>query len=168
MNQRQEEHFTQDAVSAIIRRALPKSKGNTVSYQDMLETAEELGIDRESLEAAISEHRAAEDRDRLREEWHEKSREKFRSEILSYVGVSIFLSVIDFLTEGGPWCHWVVLIWGAGLIGYAFEVYFPDREKLESKLDEMQKEQANETQPQSADAGELGSRRSECCGPRTM
>ncbi len=57
-----------------------------------------------------------------------KDIKEFWSHLAWYIGICIFLTMIDIVTGGGiNWAYWVYFGWGIGVVAHAFNVYGPER-----------------------------------------
>jgi hypothetical protein len=115
--------YTQEDVNAILRRALERPElASGLSHRELIETAEEVGIEPTALERAITEV----DRERalgaLREEWRLEKKTALRTSLITWAWVSLLLFFIDVVTPGGPWFHWVLVPWGLLLILRALQL----------------------------------------------
>ncbi len=67
---------------------------------------------------------------------------------LTYIGVMVLLFLIDFLTGGGWWFYWPLLVWGIGIIAHTFTVFgiagFLGSEWEEKKLKDLMKKMNRE------------------------
>jgi len=117
--------YTTDEVTRIIRRALAKKKEEAVSHQDLLQTAEELGLDPETLKAAIKEERAAFERETAVKEKLQRKKAGFRRHLWSFVIVNAGLFAINAATPGPWWFQWPFLGLGIGLAFNFRAAYFP-------------------------------------------
>lgn len=104
--------YTGEEASHIIRLALEKRRSDMISHQDLISTAEELGLDEATIKAAIRKDlalRRLARRARLKKKafnWH----------LYSYIGVNSVLFIINALTPGPWWFQWSVFGWGIGLL----------------------------------------------------
>ena len=55
MNEFSSRQYDNDEVNRIIRRALKLDNEDTISHQDLIDTAREIGLDPQIVEAAITE-----------------------------------------------------------------------------------------------------------------
>ena len=53
MNEFSSRQYDTDAVNRIIRRALKLKRAHGISYQDLIDTAAEIGLDPQAVETAI-------------------------------------------------------------------------------------------------------------------
>ena len=72
----------------------------------------------------------------------------FYIHLVTYVGVMVLLFLIDFLTGGGWWFYWPLLVWGIGIIAHTFAVFgiagFLGSEWEEKKLKDLMKKMNRE------------------------
>ena len=117
--------YTSDEVTRIIRRALEMKREETVSHQDLLQTAEELGLDPDTLSAAIEKEKAEFEKEAAQEERLLRKKTKFRHHLWSYIIVNSGLFLINAVTPGPWWFQWPLLGWGIGLAFRFRAAYFP-------------------------------------------
>lgn len=140
--------YTQQEVTEILKRAMKQQslKEQDLSHDELLEMADEVGIDRAALESAtvdLAESRADElaREEDARELAQERSRllEGFAFSLLVYLGVGAMLYFVDTRFTGGTWYYWVLMGWGIGLLFRLRSVFFPRhslerRKKREAKM----------------------------------
>lgn len=72
----------------------------------------------------------------------------FYIHLVTYIGVMVLLFLIDFLTGGGWWFYWPLLVWGIGIIAHTFTVFgiagFLGSEWEEKKLKDLMKKMNRE------------------------
>lgn len=116
--------YTREEMEEIFRRAAEHTAFaqpgvDAIRYEDLVAAAREVGIDPASvehvargIEAGRAElARKTEDDAIVAQELAER-RHRARRSLLTYAIVSTFLAIVDFVTPGGPWAHWVALVWG--------------------------------------------------------
>ncbi len=127
--------YSQEEVTEILKRALRQQslRSQNLSHDELVEMADEVGIDREALEAAttdLAQTRAEElvRQTETRELAEERTRlfSKFAFSLLTYVIVNAILYLIDRRFTGGTWYYWVLLGWGIGLLFQLRRVFFPE------------------------------------------
>ncbi len=131
--------FTSDEVDRIIRRALKDQGGDTVSQEELFETAKELGIDPGKLEAAIEQDRVESQKASAREAWLKRQKDGFNRHLWSYISVNVLLFLINVFTPGVWWFQWPLLGWGIGLANHYRVAFMPSEEQIEKGIREMQK-----------------------------
>ncbi len=126
--------FTNDEVNAILQRALAQQGGGNatgLTYDDLLETARELGIDPSQVEAALSEHERESEIEAARAAWRVRRKKKFFEHLRSYVIVNVALILISVMSDSGGWFVWPLLGWGIGLMFDASDTFFPKERSIE-------------------------------------
>lgn len=117
--------YTSEAVTRIIRRALEMKREETVSHQDLLQTAEELGLDPDTLEEAIKKEKAEFEKEAAEKERLQRRKDGFRRHLWSFAIVNTGLFLINALTPGVWWFQWPLLAWGMGLALKYRSAYYP-------------------------------------------
>ena len=117
--------YTVQEVTRIIRRALEMRREETVSHQDLLQTAEELGLDQDTLEKAIEEERTAVKRAAAEKERGRKRKDGFRRHLWGFAVVNTGLFLINVFTPGPWWFQWPLLGWSIGLAFSYRAAYHP-------------------------------------------
>ena len=79
-----ENKYTSEEVTRIIRRALEMKREETVSHQDLLLTAEELGLDAETVAEAIEKDKAEFEKERAQKERQQRRKAGFRRHLNSF------------------------------------------------------------------------------------
>ena len=126
-------HYTPEEVTAIVRRALNgQSPSDSISYKELLETAKDLGVSPERLEAAVREQEEDGEMDEAREKWRRRRRQQFiNGHLRAYLIVNGFLFLLDLVTTGGVWFFYPMLGWGIGLAFDASAAFHPDERHVE-------------------------------------
>jgi hypothetical protein len=126
--------YSQEEVNEILKRALRQQslQKKTLSHDELVEMASEVGIDRESLEAAtadLAQSREAEimQHESARELAEERARRfsRFVYSLLTYLIVGVFLYFIDMKTGGGTWYFWPILGFAIALAFQVRGIVFP-------------------------------------------
>ena len=133
MNEFSSEQFSKDEVDRIIRRALKLKKEDSITHQELVDTAGEFGIDPETLEAAVEADKQEFEKERARKTKLMRSKARFHRHLWSYLIVIGALLIINIMTPGPWWFQWPALGWGIGLAFNFKAAYFP-----------VQKDRANE------------------------
>lgn len=109
--------YTQEDVNAILRRALERPElASGLSHRELLETAEEVGIERAAIERAITEVDRERELEALREQWQIEKKTALRTSLITWAFMSLILVLVDVFTPGGPWFYWVLAPWGLLLL----------------------------------------------------
>ncbi len=131
--------YDSDEVTRIIRRALKLKQEDTISHQDLIDTAEEIGIDPQLLETAIKQEQREFKKERIRKARSKRRKVGFYSHLWSYLIVNAALLLINNFTPGPWWFQWSVLGWGIGLAFHFKAIYFPHGKRFENKIKLKQK-----------------------------
>jgi hypothetical protein len=127
--------YSQEEVNEILKRALRQQslQKQTLSHDELVEMAAEVGIDRSSLEAAtadLAQSREAEimQHETAREIAEERSRRfsRFVYSLLTYLIVGVLLYFIDMKTGGGTWFFWPLLGFTVALAFQVRGILFPE------------------------------------------
>ncbi|HKQ68083.1 MAG TPA: 2TM domain-containing protein [Polyangiaceae bacterium] len=132
--------YSQDEVTEILKRALRQQslRHQVLSHDELIEMADEVGIDREALEAATADLAQSRQADLLREtEARELAAERARlwnrfvSSLLTYVVVNsvVYLCFFYWLGKKVPdaaWFFWLVGAWGIALAFQLRALFFPE------------------------------------------
>ena len=125
MNESPAKQYSKDQVDRIIRRALKLKKEDTITHQELLDTAKEFGIDPQTLEAAIAEDQKVFQKERARRRRLARRKARFHRHLASYIIVIGALLIINIMTPGPWWFQWPALGWGIGLALNFKAAYFP-------------------------------------------
>lgn len=131
IDDRQSKRYSADEVTRILKRALNSRKEEAISYQELTEIAREMGIDTDSLEAAIARDKGELDMEEAREKWLKRRRSDFNPHLWSFSIIIGGLFLIDLITPGGWWFQWPLLGWGIGLAFHFRAAYFPRERQIE-------------------------------------
>lgn len=123
--------YDSDEVNRIIRQALEFEKRDTIGHHELMETARELGIDPEKMEAAIEREAEGNNREAARDVWLKRKHSKFHAHLWSYSIVNGALFLINIMTPGPWWFQWPILGWGIGLAFDYRQAYFPTEDQVE-------------------------------------
>ena len=126
--------YSNDEVNRIIRCALKLEQEETISHQDLIETARETGIDPKILEPAILQEGREFKKEKIRMARLKRRKVGFYSHLWSYLIVNAALLLINNFTPGPWWFQWSVLGWGIGLAFHFKAIYFPHGKRFENKI----------------------------------
>ena len=133
MNHFSSRHYDSDEVSRIIRRALNLKRVHGISYQDLVDTAKEIGLDPRAVETAIEQEQQATKKEKIRKARLKRRKAGFYSHLWSYLMVNVALLLINKFTPGPWWFQWSVLGWGIGLAFHCKATFFPQAKKFAKK-----------------------------------
>lgn len=134
--------YSGDDVSEIVRAALSRrNPSTTVSHDELLETAREMGVSETEVEAAIHYLETEHEFEAAKAKWIHNRKQKFWEHVRTYLIVNGFLFGLDFFVPGPPWFYWVLFGWGIGLAFDASEAFFPSDKKVEQGARRMIKRQ---------------------------
>ena len=125
MNEYSAKQYSKDEVDRIIRRALKLKKEDSISHQELVDTAREFGIDPQTLEAAIEEDRDVYEKEKARRSKLLRRKARFHRHLWSYIIVIGGLLLINMVTPGPWWFQWPAFGWGIGLAFNFKAAYFP-------------------------------------------
>ena len=124
MNEFTSQQYDNDEVNRIIRRALKLKQADTISHQDLIETAREIGIDAKILEFAIEQEQREFKKEKIFKARLRRRKAGFYWHLWSYLIVNAGLLLINNFTPGPWWFHWSVLGWGIGLAFHYKAIFF--------------------------------------------
>ena len=125
MDEFSQNKYTTEEVTRIIKRALELKREGNVNHEDLLHTAEELGLDRETLEEAIKKEKAEFENTKALEDKKRQKMIGFRRHLWGFVIVNTGLFLINAFTPGVWWFQWPLLGWGMGLALKYRDAYYP-------------------------------------------
>ena len=134
MNEFSSRQYDNDEVNRIIRRALKLENEDTISHQDLIETARDIGLDPQIVDTAIQQEQQATKKEKIRKEWLKRRKVGFYSHLWSYLSVNATLLIINIFTPGPWWFQWSVLGWGIGLAFHYKAVYYPGCRRFDRGL----------------------------------
>jgi len=124
MNHYASQQYDSDEVTRIIRRALKLNNEDTISHDELMETASRIGLDPQVVETAIRQEQTEYKKQRIRQAILKRRKAGFQWHLWSYLVVNIALLLTNKLTPGPWWFHWSVLGWGIGLAFHFKAIYF--------------------------------------------
>lgn len=130
MNDFSGKQYSKDEVDRIIRRALKMKTQDSITHQELIDTAKEFGIDPRTLEAAIKEDREGFQKLQARQKRQQRRKARFHRHLWSYIIVIGGLLLINATTPGPWWFQWPALGWGIGLAFNFKAAYFPLRKEV--------------------------------------
>ena len=133
MNDFSSRQYDNDEVNRIIRRALKLENEDTISHQDLIDTARDIGLDPQIVETAIEQEQQATKKEKIRKVWLKRRKVGFYSHLWSYLSVNATLLIINIFTPGPWWFQWSVLGWGIGLAFHCKATFFPQAKKFAEK-----------------------------------
>jgi hypothetical protein len=142
--------YTQEEVNEILRRALTQEAGReaVLSHEDLVEIANEAGIDRSSLDQAIADLAQERVRDSARkDEAAEIAAERrvqlkrFSASLVSHLALNVFTYLVSTRLLGGAFWVWVLLASGIVMTLKLRHVIFPyERVLRRRKREDRQRE----------------------------
>ncbi len=132
MSENPSHHYTNDEVSRIIRRALKIKNEDSISHEDLIETARDLELDPQVVETAIKQEREEFNRKRTRKARLNRRKAGFYRHLSIYLVVNIVLLLIDMSTPGPGWFHWSVVGWGTGVACHFMAVFLSEGNGLQT------------------------------------
>jgi len=123
--------YSEEEVSAIIKRALQGSTEETITHDELLDIAQKSGVSPDKLADAIEAQEGAREFEDAKRRWLKAERNEFRGHLIAYVIVNGFLSIMSLITSDYFWAIWPILGWGIGLAFHAVETFMVDEEKIE-------------------------------------
>lgn len=134
------QRYSEEDVSAIIKRALQGSTNDTITHDELLEIAQKSGVSPDKLADAIEAQEGDRELEDAKRRWIKSQRNEFRGHLVSYVIVNGALSVMSLIT-GSFWAIWPILGWGIGLAFHAAETFMVDDEKIEKGARQLLKKE---------------------------
>jgi hypothetical protein len=134
MDEYMSRQYDTEEVNRIIRQALEFEKRDTIGHKELMETARELGIDQQKMEAAIRREMDGNSREAAKQAWMRRKHSKFHAHLWSYTIVNGGLFLINVMTPGAWWFQWPLLGWGIGLAFDFRQAYFPTEEQVEKGI----------------------------------
>ena len=145
--------YTQEEVNEILKRAMKQQtlQKQGLSHDELVEMANEVGIDRAAVESATAElvetrndvlarekeaNDLAEERGRLFN--------RFVSSLFLYVVICGALFFIDTRFTGGQWYYWPALGWGIALLLSLRSVLFPHGSLMRRRARELKRREREE------------------------
>jgi 2TM domain len=119
--------YTSEEAAAILSRALDRQngEGGRISHDELLETAREIGVTTDELEAAVVDEVRARAERLVLEELRARALRNFVRHVAVFVVVNAFAFVIDKKLTGGTWFYWVGLASGVALAVHAALTFVP-------------------------------------------
>lgn len=129
--------YSQDDVQQILQRALARRRPDDeeFSQQQLQEIALELGISEQDLEQARQEWIEIQQEKQEEQEFQRYRRGKFRSHLMRYGIINVFLLGLDLVIAPGlSWSLYVLLGWGLGVSLDGWSTYQPESERYQKEL----------------------------------
>ena len=128
-------HYSEDEANAIIHRAIERHhQGGEMSRDQLVAMAVELGISPDTLLKAEKDVLAQRDDADARIAFQKERKREFKGHLASYLGVNLFLLLLNVLTSPGAWWFFYPLLgWGLGVFFHGLSVMNPDSECNQQK-----------------------------------
>lgn len=131
--------YTKEETDAVLARALELQRGERTTHEELIATAGEVGLSRETVERAAAEVLGSRrDRKALAAQRAHAWRQFF-AHLVPYVMVSALLGFINYLTTSFPWALIVMLAWGVGLASHLLAVVLPNPEEQLRRIEEARR-----------------------------
>jgi hypothetical protein len=150
-----ERRYSEEEVRAILERAIRQDQSGGLSHADLVEAAREVGISDDAVEQAALEVEQGRELELARERILARRRAGFKSHLVVYVAVMLFLFAINALTSPQHWWFLYPLLgWGLGMV-------FSARAGLSKQVSEraLAREVARSSSPRRIAEGRQPSRR---------
>lgn len=134
MNEFSSQHYNSEEVNRIMRRALKLKNEDTISHQDLIDTAKEMGLDSKIIEAAIEQEMSEIKKTRTRMAMLKRRRIRFYRNLSSYIIVIGMLALINAMTPGPWWFQWPALGWGIGLVFQLKTLFLHSEKKFDKRI----------------------------------
>jgi len=125
MNDISSRQYSSDDINRIIRRALKIKQNDSITHEDLLNTANELGIDPQAIENAVKQEMRDHEKTRHRESKQKHRKAGFHRHKWSYIIVIGGLLLTNIITPGPWWFQWPAIGWGIGLAFHYRAAYIP-------------------------------------------
>ncbi len=125
MNKQSSRNYTSDEFNRIMRRALAMKQEDVFSHQDLLNTAKELGLNPDTVEAAIAAEQKEYKVRTAREAKLQRRKSRFHRHLWSYAIIIGALFLFNIFSSGPWWFQWPAIGWGIGLALQFKSAYFP-------------------------------------------
>jgi len=136
--------YSPQQMEEILRRAMQREAAGEISHADLLDAAQEVGIDPSDVEAAAqeldAEHADLEREGRIRSELRKRALAAFGN----YLVINALAFTVDALTGPEQWFHWVLLGSTALLLRRLFVSLFPGERELERADKRLKKREDRE------------------------
>ncbi len=108
--------YTNAEAASIITRVLDRANGENgrISYDELLETAREIGVTTAELDQAVVEETKRRAEQLVREEQRQRSLRQLARFGASFIVLGAFAFVLDVKLTGGVWYYWFLL--GGGVV----------------------------------------------------
>ena len=134
MNEFSSRQYNEEEVNRIMRRALKLKNEDTVSHEDLMGAARDMGLDPQVVEASIEIEQRELAKEKIRKTRLKRRKVGFYSHLWSYLIVNAALMLINNFTPGPWWFQWSVLGWGIGLVFHFKAIYLPHGKRFENKI----------------------------------
>ena len=124
-------NYSREEIEEIFRRAVGQGGADGASHDDLVEAAQEIGLDRSAVESAVAELDYSQWSDELAEATRRRHRQKIVRAAVTLIVVSSFFAVVDWLSGEGWWFYWVGLTWALVWVLRARRALFPSDEEFE-------------------------------------
>ena len=131
--------YDNDEVNRIIRRALKLKNDDTISHQDLIETAKQIGLDPAIVETAIKQEQREFKKERIHKARLKRRKAAFYRHLSSYIIVNGALLLMNTFSPGSWWFQWPAIGWGIGLAFHFKAIYSPHGKGFEKGLKLMRK-----------------------------
>jgi len=125
MNDTSSCQYSSDDINRIIRRALKIKQNDSITHEDLLNTAKELGLDSQTIENAVEQEMRDHEKTRTQESKAKHRKAGFHRHKWSYIIAIGGLLLINIFTPGPWWFQWPAIGWGIGLAFHYRAAYIP-------------------------------------------
>jgi hypothetical protein len=113
--------YTDEEARAIFERALAAQSDAGIGHEELIAAAAEVGLSREAVERAVAEMDMVQVEREAKHAILARRRRRFRSHLVPFITINLFLFVVNWLTSPGAWWFLFPLVaWGLGLFFHAW------------------------------------------------
>ncbi len=119
--------YTDEEAREILRRAIESHEVERqgLTHDDLVQAAREVGIEADAVDRAAIEVREQAAVEMRRKERRVRERHRLAGSVVTYAVVNGFLALLDWMTGGGWWVQWPMLIWGFFLVMQMVQLVSP-------------------------------------------
>jgi hypothetical protein len=136
-----QQFYSESDAQEILRRAASShTSAGGLSRDELLRTAAELGVSPEAVARAEAEYFAEREQNRDIDEFRRQHRAEFRTHLVIYAIINIFLLCINLLTSADHlWFFYPLLGWGIGIAIHGYTTYNEDTSEWRKEFEDWKR-----------------------------
>ena len=145
--------YDEDEAEQILKLASKKMSGiGSISGDELVRTASELGITPDALQEAEEEFERTRTEQQSRQNFDRYTRKEFLSHLVFYLVINGALMALDLRSDGKlGWSYYPLILWGIGILAQAWSTFARSSEDYEKEFRSWRRRQDRKSLKEGSD-----------------